>query len=228
MNGIDVSNHQGVINWDKVKAAGIDFAILRAGYGKGTVDAQFNTNYLACKRLGIPVGVYWYSYASNAQQALEEAKGLEAILTGKQIDLPIFYDLEESCTVKNAVEIADTFCSYMENKRYYVGIYASKAYFNAHLPRATSRWCGWVAQWANACTFSQPYVCWQKSDKGRVDGINGFVDLDEMEESMLNQIESFIHANGFNGYNMPVVADTKERTHVQLYVNGVCVYDKLT
>ena len=89
LKGIDVSYAQGVIDWEKVKASGlVDFAILRAGYGKETsqIDDQFNRNYTACKQLGIPVGVYWYSYATTAAEAEQEAKVCLLTIRGKQFE----------------------------------------------------------------------------------------------------------------------------------------------
>lgn len=226
IQGIDVSVHNGNIEWNKVKGEGIDFAILRAGYGKSIAqkDKLFEANYLGAKKVGIPIGVYWYSYAKNAKEALEEAKALEQILVGKQFELPIFYDLEEKCTQANANEIADTFCSYLESKGYYVGIYASKSYFNVHLPSITSRWCGWVAQWASKCTFSQPYIIWQKSDKGRVDGVLGSVDLDEFaSQEQFETVQNIIQQQGLNGYT-PFVKESEKKDKLEIYFNGKCVF----
>lgn len=232
--GIDVSKHQGTIDWVRVKNSGkVDFAILRAGYGNGNKDAMFERNYLECKKNGIPVGAYWYLYSTTAKGALEEAKAFEQVLYGKQIDLPIFLDIEEKKTFDsgNASEIVDTFCSYLESKGFYIGLYCSKYYLNTYLSRITSRWAGWVAQWADKCTFSQPYLLWQKSEKGKVDGITGNVDLDEFhEDGMFENVQNFIHVNGMNGYSKPEqqtapAETTTAKKRVQLIVDGTTVYD---
>ena len=96
--GIDVSKHNGVIDWEAVKASGkVEFAILRAGYGKlvSQKDVQFERNYSECKRLGIPVGVYWYSYAITPAEATAEALTFLKIIDGKQFEYPVWFDIEE-------------------------------------------------------------------------------------------------------------------------------------
>ena len=103
--GMDVSYAQGSINWEQVKASGkIEFAILRAGYGRETsqVDTQFERNYAACKRLGIPVGVYWYSYATTAAEAEQEAKVCLQTIRGKQFEYPVAFDIEEARSLPQA------------------------------------------------------------------------------------------------------------------------------
>ena len=94
MTGIDVSKHQGVIDWSKVKT---DFAILRAGFGRyaSQKDPQFERNYAGAKAAGIPVGAYWYSYARSAEEAREEAKACLQVLQGKQFEFPIYFDIED-------------------------------------------------------------------------------------------------------------------------------------
>ena len=232
--GIDVSKHQGTIDWVTVKNSGkVDFAILRAGYGNGTKDTMFERNYLECKKNGIPVGAYWYLYSTTAKGALEEAKAFEQVLYGKQIDLPIFLDIEEKKTFDsgNASEIVDTFCSYLESKGFYVGVYCSKYYLNTYLSRITSRWAGWVAQWGDKCTFSQPYLLWQKSEKGKIAGITGNVDLDEFhEDGMFENVQNFIHRQGMNGYSKQITdtenaAPKAAKKRIQLIVDGKTLYD---
>ena len=228
IQGIDVSVHNGEINWPGV-ANLVDFAIIRAGYGKSAQqkDKKYEANYLACKQNGIPVGAYWYSYAKNAKEALEEAKAFEQVLYGKQFDLPIFLDIEEKESMPRAGEIVDTFCSYLESKGYYVGVYCSKYYLNTYLNNITARYAGWVAQWAEKCTYSQPYILWQKTDKGRVEGISGYVDLDEFyDEETFNRVQRYIHENGLNGFEKPTT-EQPEKDRVQVYINGKCVYDSL-
>ena len=101
MRGIDVSVHNGSIDWNRVKNDGIGFAILRAGYGKtaSQKDKKFEDNYNGAKAAGIPVGAYWYSYARTVEEARQEAEACITILRGKQFEYPIFFDVEEKATL---------------------------------------------------------------------------------------------------------------------------------
>ena len=98
-NGIDVSAWQGDINWAKVKASGVEFAILRAGIGReaSQIDKYFEKNYREARAQGIPVGVYWYSYANSVERVLQEAKACLTVLANRELDLPVFYDIEDFC-----------------------------------------------------------------------------------------------------------------------------------
>ena len=98
MKGIDVSVHNGTIDWQKVKDTGIDFAILRAGYGRfeSQKDTKFEDNYAGAKAVGLSIGAYWYSYATTPDEAKQEAEVCISILNGKQFEYPIFFDLEEN------------------------------------------------------------------------------------------------------------------------------------
>lgn len=231
IKGIDVSHHQGTIDWSKVKADEVDFAIVRAGYGTNGKDTQFENNYLGCKKYGIPVGAYLYSYATSAAKALEEAKFFVQLLQGKEFDLPVFLDIEEKAafTSGHSSEIVDTFCSYLESKGFYVGVYCSKSYLNAYLPNVTSRWAGWVAQWADKCTYNQPYIMWQYTDKGRVNGINGYVDRDQFaSDSAFQTIQHVIHERGYNGVpklETVLPKDTTQKRHIVVQVDNTVVLD---
>lgn len=96
-SSIDVSVHNGKIDWQKVRAAGIDFAILRAGYGRlaSQKDERFEENYAGAKAAGIPVGAYWYSYAMTPEEAELEADVFLSVIKGKQFEMPVYFDLEE-------------------------------------------------------------------------------------------------------------------------------------
>lgn len=210
--GIDVSKHQGTINWEKVKAdaQGIDFVLMRAGYGKNQKDICFENNYLGVKKIGLPLGVYWYCYATNASEALDEAKYCVECLKGKQIDLPVFYDVEEAKSFGKASEIIETFCSYLENKGYYAGVYCSESVVKTYCPGITARYIGWIANWIKK-PGNIPYACWQYSSKGKVNGISGPVDLDNWlsEDSFIN-VQKNIYEQGMNGYPKqgPIQTDT--------------------
>ena len=109
MKGIDVSKWQGRIDWQRVKASGIEFAIIRAGYGSSAnqKDSFFERNYLGAKTAGLHVGAYWYSYANSFREATEEAKAFQRVIAGKQFDMPVYFDMEE----KDQLEAGRDFCS---------------------------------------------------------------------------------------------------------------------
>lgn len=185
LRGIDVSHHQGVINWDKVKSQ-IDYAILSVGYGDNIPsqdDKQFHRNAKECSRLGIPFGVYIYSYATSEQQAKSEAEHVLRMIQEYKLDYPIYYDLEDGsttgkCTNERIAEIAKTFCNIIEQNGYWVGIYANTYWFNTKLTLGIfDRWTKWVAQYSSTCSYNKPYSMWQYASDGRVDGIGGNVDM---------------------------------------------------
>lgn len=190
LNGIDVSKHNGSINWKKTAAA-IDFAILRAGYGKvaSQKDSCFEKNYTGAKEQGLPVGTYWYSYAKTKAEAEEEAKACLEVIKGKSFDLPVYYDIEEKETLKlgkqRVTVIARAFLAAIEAAGYKGGIYASKSTMES-LIDATVRmqYSVWVAHVGKggsalkATSYKGEKDIWQYSWKGKIDGISGDVDLD--------------------------------------------------
>lgn len=186
LKGIDVSEHNGKINWKKVKKSGIDFAILRVGYGKDLKkqdDKYFKANAKGCKKAGIPFGVYIYSYANSVEKAKSEAEHVLRQIKGLKLSLPVFYDLEDEattgkCSNKKILKIAKEFYSYITSAGYKFGVYANKYWFTTKL---TDKWYDkyrWVAQYAKKCTYKGDYFMWQYSDTGKVNGINGDVDMD--------------------------------------------------
>lgn len=181
--GIDVSKHQGVINWDKVKASGqVDFAILRAGYGKESsqIDVQFERNYSECKRLGIPCGAYWYSYAKTAAEAEQEAAVCLSALAGKQFEYPIAFDIEEKESLQNADALCQAFCGALEKAGYYVAIYTFKSALESYIGNSVkSRYDVFLSHvGVNKSSYAGKYGLWQYSWKGNISGIAGDVDLD--------------------------------------------------
>lgn len=183
--GIDVSHHQGVINWDAVKAAGIDFAVIRCGYGADQTDQddkQWARNVSECERLGIPYGVYFYSYAVTADMAVSEAAHAVRLLQGHHPDLPVFYDMEENrqLVVGNSglAEMARIFNDIVSSAGYEVGVYSSLNWWNQYLTDPVfENWYRWVAQWGSACTYGGRYEMWQYTSGGTVNGISGNVDM---------------------------------------------------
>ena len=187
--GIDVSEHQGRINWDAVKASGIDFAILRVGFGApsfgGRVDYQFNRNISECERLGIPYGVYIYSYAWDDQQAADEASMVINYLSGHNPRLPVYYDLEDNSIIADGRQAglasrAQVFCNSISAAGFKPGIYANLNWFNSILTDSvfkSSSWDHWIAQYNPRCDYTGNYSFWQYSSSGKVSGINGNVDM---------------------------------------------------
>lgn len=181
--GIDVSHHQGVINWAEVKNSGIDFAIIRVGYGQNFTsqdDKYFERNISECERLGIPYGVYLYSYAVNVENASSEADHVLRLIKGHNPTYGIWYDLEEDNENVNYINIATTFCEKIKANGYnQVGIYANLEWWNKKLNDSSlDKYDKWVAQWGNSCTYNKPYKMWQYTENGSVNGIKGNVDMD--------------------------------------------------
>ena len=183
--GIDVSYHQGTIDWSRVKP-NIDFAILRCGYGDNITsqdDKQWQANVSACEQLGIPYGVYLYSYAVDTAGARREAQHALRLLEGHRPTLPVFYDLEDTsisnkCSNAQILEHAKAFCGALQNAGYTPGVYANKYWWTTHLTSSVyNQWERWVAQYNTTCTYSGSYNYWQYTDAGRVPGISGNVDM---------------------------------------------------
>ncbi len=203
MNGCDISVYQGDVNFSNLKTA-IDFAILRAGYGKvaSQKDVRFESYYKGCKDNGIPCGVYWYSYAMNEDEARQEARACLEALKGKQFEFPIYYDVEEnkqfSLGKEKVSAIIRAFLSEVEKAGYWVGLYSSTSVLNTYIAQdIRDRYAIWCAHWGvSKPTYGGQYGIWQYSEKGRLAGISGYVDLDECYFDYPTAIKH----NGLNGY----------------------------
>ena len=214
LKGIDVSYCQNEVDWDTAKASGlVDFAILRAGYGRETsqVDTQFERNYAACKRLGIPCGAYWFSYAMSADEAKREAQVFLQTIKGKSFEYPVYMDLElakQFALGKAACSaIVDAFLSVLEQSGYYAGLYCSTYYLDNYLSDSIkSRYTVWCAQYASKCTYQNPYGIWQYNVAGNeeydiigqksIPGIVGECDMDYC----YTDYPAIIKAAGLNGF----------------------------
>lgn len=204
IKGIDVSEHNGVIDWEKVKASGVGFAMLRGGYGQ-TVDKQFRRNASECNRLGIPCGVYWFSYALNAVGAEREAACCLEVIQSFKIDYPVAFDLEYDSVkyaqkkriyigMSLASDMAREFCQAVRDAGYTAMNYANPDYLNRYFDAKVQReFPVWLAQWPNGTPSldKPPRTCaiWQYSEKGSVSGISGPVDLDVCYGQYLNKEE---------------------------------------
>lgn len=222
-SGIDVSQWNGKPNWQKVKASGkVEFALIRAGYGDTLsypkqIDTQFEYNYTECKRVGIPVGAYWYSYATTPEMARREAQSCLALLKGKRFEYPIYYDVEEMRIFKTGKtnEIIKAFCDEMEKAGYWVGIYIYRAAAVQYLSDYTrTRYAMAVAEYGPKLNYTGQCGIWQNSSTWRVDGISGNVDHDWCYVDY----PELIKERGKNGFPKPAekVTVTKDTPIVQL------------
>jgi lysozyme len=179
---IDVSKHQSVIDWDKVKNH-IDGAILRCGYGMDLIvqdDKQFERNASECERLGIPYGVYLYSYATNDENAKSEAGHILRLIKGKKLSLPVYLDVEEETPEhrKYAPRACEIVGDIITKAGYTFGVYANLNWWKNYL-KGVNKYTRWVAQYNNKCTYTGKCDMWQYSSSGNIEGINGRVDMNE-------------------------------------------------
>lgn len=194
--GIDVSEFQGKLDWQKIKAAGVRFAIIRGGYGRYAVDGQFYNNIQGAINNGIPVGVYWFSYALCADGAREEAQKCLSLLSNYDIQLPVFYDFEYD-TVRYAAqqgitlgrtqfnEFALAFLNEVESRGYRGGIYYNLDYYRTMVDTSLlGQFVQWYAQYAAAPDI-QNYAIWQFSSTGLIPGISVRFDMDLLKDASL-------------------------------------------
>lgn len=181
MQGIDVSKWQGRnIDFQKVKASGISFVIIRAGY-RLSIDECWELNYKKAKEAGLHVGAYWYMYALNGDQALKEAEAFLTALKGKQLDMPVYYDCEDkSVPVSMWCENASAFCHKVEQAGYFTGMYTSESFLKYFTDDFKKKFTLWIASWGKGLsTATYPTMgIQQTSSKGSVLGISGNVDMD--------------------------------------------------
>lgn len=191
MKVIDVSEHQGAINWAKVKASGIDAAIIRAGYGKGNIDKRFADNMKGAKDAGIShLGLYWFSYAYTVDMAKREAQYLNDIAKGESFDLGVYFDWEYdsmnyarkhgvNAGRKLITDMCKAFCERIKELGYIAGYYTNQDYQQNYIDTAElSEFRKWFAKYTNQ-SQSGCFI-WQYSSKGKVDGINGNVDMNDL------------------------------------------------
>ena len=177
VRGIDISHWQGKFDWSAAKNEGIRFAVIKGGGGDGGLytDSAFRRNYESAKALGIPVGAYFYCGAKTVRRAREEADYFaDNVLDGRQFELPVYADIEDSGMLalgpRALTDIALTFCSRLEERGYFVGIYSSLSYFSSRMyDDELKRFTHWVAQWADRCTYPDENCLgiWQNSSRYR-------------------------------------------------------------
>lgn len=180
---IDVSTWQGSIDWKKVKAAGYGHAIIRAGFGRevSQIDNRFEQNYKNAKAAGVKIGVYWYSYAVGKADAIREAKACLTVLNKRKLEMPVYFDMEESSMTKlgkkTLTEMAKAFCEEIKKGGYRAGVYSNPNWFNNYLDYNALKklYSIWLAQYYKEAQ----YECdvWQYTSSGKVNGISGNVDM---------------------------------------------------
>ena len=234
LKGIDVSGWQGKIDFKKVKESGVDFVIVKAGYAFSTVPT-WELNFANAKNSGLKVGAYWYSYANSIEQGIWEAKEFVKALNGKQLDFPVYLDLEERAQFdkgrKFCTQLVEAFCGELEKAGYYAGVYSSTYWYTNYVDeKVREKYPAWIADYRGACYYTGTYGIWQYG-VGTVSGVEYDCDLDEgyVDYSV------YIKEHGLNGYSKEPDPDDK-KTIDELarevingdWGNGQERYDRLT
>ena len=216
--GIDISYCQKSVDWSRVDA---EFVIARAGYGRYTTqkDTMFESHYKGAKGREIPIGAYWYSYAMTPQDAQQEADACIAILSGKQFEYPIFYDVEEDRQLalgrEKLSDIIRAFLERLEAAGYWVGLYGSySSLTNLVDDDIKKRYSIWLAHWdVQKSPYAGAYGVWQYK-VGTAAGVSGQCDLDYSYEDY----PSLIRAKGLNGFtpSPPSPEPEKDTVFVQV------------
>lgn len=219
LKGIDVSSYQGRIDWTRVKPF-IDFAILRLGYGddiRSQDDIYFERNASICKELGIPFGVYLFSYATNLDDARSEVEHTLRLIKDKKLEYPVFLDVESKRQMAlpkdRLTEIVSFYCEAMEREGYYVGIYSSLDRFLSNLnSKELDKFDKWVAEWGDRLSLESGCGMWQHTSYEELPGITGRVDGDYA----LYDYPKIIREAGLNHLG----DDLKYRVGDKVYVSG--------
>lgn len=189
--GVDVSYYQEEIDWEQAAESGVDFAMIRLGYrgydnGELAMDPMYKENLRGAKKAGLDVGVYFFSQAINAEEAVEEAKFVIRHIRGKGIDMPVVFDMEpihgadriDDLTVMEKTEIADAFCQIIEKNGYEPMIYGNPYWLSTHVDMSyLTRYDTWIAHYTDRTDYPYSFKMWQYTDSGSACGIPGGVDL---------------------------------------------------
>lgn len=196
--GIDVSHHNGNIDWNKVKGQ-IDFAILKLGNSgdnkKFWLDDKFESYYNDCKRLGIPIGVYVYSYTNSIENAKLAGQAVAEYLKNKFLELPVYIDMEDKeIKVEGREKLTDlviAFNTEIEKAGRWAGVYANRDWFDNYLNKdeIKRRYTTWIATYTSGTDkYKGEYDIWQNSSNGHINGINGNVDTNYMYRDLIAEI----------------------------------------
>jgi GH25 family lysozyme M1 (1,4-beta-N-acetylmuramidase) len=192
---IDVSEHNGTIDWEQVAAAGYH-AIIRVGYGNDETsqdDKQWARNIAEVERLGIPHGVYIYSYATDTGMAQSEAQHVLRLIAGRSLQYPVFFDSEQSGTEGAAKACAEAFGDVIEAAGYWCGVYASASWWTSNLA-GLERFSKWVAAWHDESQGQAGCDIWQYTSDGTIPGISGRVDTNVVYRDFPSEIGGTVTA----------------------------------
>lgn len=212
--GLDLSKHNGLVDFKKVKEQGVKFVILRCGYASLSnrsnlyKDPKFEEYYKGAKEVGLNVGVYFYSRCNTTATALAEAKFILNTIKGKELDYPVWLDVEDVSTLKSVpretMTNAITTClNYIQDKGYYVGIYTGAYILKDYLvENKLSSYDKWIAQWSKTCTYKGSYGMWQFGGETNVlksPKVQGVSSKSCDQNYALIDYAKIIRARGLNG-----------------------------
>lgn len=178
--GVDISTHNGSVDFNALKQAGVKFAIIRCGYGndiRSQDDDRFEQNVQKAIAAKMPYGVYLYSYATNLAMARSEGRHALRLLNGRAPELGVWFDIEDPSQVPLSsdlkVAMCKLFCEEMEQAGQFAGIYSSLSWFNGPLAsHELDRYAKWVAQWNRTFDYDKPAAIWQFTDELVINGKN--------------------------------------------------------
>lgn len=214
--GIDISVWQNGFNFDKAKEEGVEFVILRGAYSTSE-DKCFDDFYKQCKEKGLPVGAYHYSMAKTVKEAENEAKLMISILSGKQLEYPVYLDVEDKSQAKLGKDlltsIIKTYCDALEQAGYYVGIYSTYAYLNSytHIDEL-AKYDKWIAQWSKNCTCKIDYGMWQFGGETNMIRSNKIAGVTCDQDYAYKDYPSIIKGAGLNGFTATEMTPQPQKT----------------
>lgn len=187
--GIDISKHNGTVDWNAVKNAGVDFVILRCGYrgsssGVLVEDEKFRENIKGASAAGLKIGIYFFSQAVNEMEAVEEASLTLSLIKNYKISYPVYIDVEaangraDGLSASERTKVITAFCETLRDSGYTAGVYSNKNWFTEKMNTgAFGNYRIWLAQYTETPTYTGRYDMWQYSSRGTIPGIKGDVDL---------------------------------------------------
>lgn len=232
--GIDVSEHNGMIDWQKVKNSGIQFAIIRSSWGHFVEDKMFRRNVAECERVGMPYGFYHYSYSFDDTTMQQEAKGFANLIQQFRPTYPCYVDMEDDGFLAGQgvvndsallTRIAKYFCQTIESVNYYAGIYANLYWFQTKLYSSElDAYDKWLAQWASAPTFNKPFGMWQYTSDGSVPGSSARTDMN----IAYKDYPAIIAERGMNNSNgKPTPPDPEPNPGTSYKVGDVVTFNEI-
>ena len=229
LKGIDVSEWQGTIDWRKVAKDGVQFAVIHAGYGRelSQKDKCFERNYAGARAAGIKVGAFWYSYADSVARAEQEARTCLKVLDGKHLDLPVFFDQEYEpgilkLSTKTRTDIVLKFLETIKAAGRPCGLYSSTDFITTKLQaNRLTAYPLWIAEYGSKLHYTGKVWAWQYTDKGRVAGIKGRVDMDHGYFAQAKNTDSNLLRKGDTGTAIKLLQHRLNLLGWQLTEDGI-------